>query len=186
MLEQQPPIEFTRHGLGEPGYALWWYWSRIRGDALVPERRAFHPGGIAQFLPIVTLVEREAPLVWRIRLAGTEIERRSGRKLTGVNYIDLVVPELRQREDRRLAGLIDQTCGALGVRENVRTSGSTYIVCTVSLPLRAHDGQIKQVIATNEELARARLPVQVDSLVALRIGWRQFFDIGRGIPEPIP
>jgi hypothetical protein len=168
--------------LGEAGAALWAYWTSLRKEALVPNREAFDPMAIARWLPVVSLLEREGPLTWRIRLVGTEIVRRSG-ELKGRNYVELLVPEQRAREDRRLSVMVLHPCGSHAIRENRRPSSIGYFVRTVALPLWSTDGSRKFVIATNEEISRDRFPVET-GLNEIRIE-RTFLDVGAGLPEPI-
>lgn len=168
--------------LGEAGAALWTYWTSLRGDALVPTRETFNPMAIAKYLPVVSLLEQEAPLTWRIRLVGTEIVRRSG-ELKGRNYIDLLVAEQRAREDRRLATMVTHPCGSHAIRENRRPSALGYFVRTVALPLRSADGTRNFVIATNEQINRERFGVET-GLDEIRIE-RVFLDIGAGLPDEV-
>jgi hypothetical protein len=168
--------------LGEAGKALWSYWTSLRDGALVPAREDFNPMAIARQLPVVSLLELEGPLTWRVRLVGTEIVRRSG-DLKGRNYIDLLVPEQREREDRRLATMVDHPCGSHAIRENRRPSSTGYFVRTVALPLWSKDGTRKFVIATNEEINRERLGRET-GLNEIRIE-RVFLDVGAGLPAPV-
>ena len=171
-----------RESLGEAGSALWTYWASIRGSDAVPTREAFDPMAIAKHLPLVSLIEGEGPLVWRIRLVGTEIVRRSG-DLKGRNYIDLLVSEQREREDRRLWTMVSHPCGSLAIRENRRPSSIGYFVRTVALPLWSKDGQRPFVIATNEEINRDRFAVET-GLHQILIE-RVFLDVGAGVPDPL-
>jgi hypothetical protein len=169
-----------REKLGEPGFALWSYWSSIRAGGLVPYRKDFDPMAIVRQLPIVSLIEREAPMLWPIRLVGTEIVNRSG-ELRGRNFLDLVAPEQRAEQDRRLSSLIEHPCGSISLRTNVRRSGASYLVRTVTLPLRSPDGRTRMLIATNEEIDRDVLAAK-SALGQLRIAERHFIDIGAGKP----
>jgi len=135
---------------------------------------------IVRQLPIVSLIEREAPLLWPIRLVGTGIVNRSG-ELTGRNFLDLLAPAQRAEQDRRLADLLEHPCGSVSLRTNVRRSGTSYVVRTVTLPLRGADGQIRMLIATNEEIDRDVLAPK-SALGELRIARRDFIDIGAGKP----
>lgn len=169
-----------REKLGEPGFALWTYWSSIRAGALVPYRRDFDPMAIVRQLPIISLIERVSALQWPIRLVGTEIVNRSG-ELTGRNLIDLVAPEQRAEQDRLLTDQLEHPCGSVGVRTNVRRSGTGYLVRTVTLPLRRADGKACMLISTNEEVDRDMLAPR-SALGQMRIAERRFIDIGAGKP----
>lgn len=169
-----------REKLGEPGFALWSYWSSIRAGSLVPYRKDFDPMAIVRHLPIVSLIERAAPMLWPIRLVGTAIVNRSG-ELTGRNFLELLAPEQRAEQERRLTDLLEHPCGSVGLRTNVRRSGTGYLVRTVTLPLRGSDGKTRMLIATNEEIDRDVLAPK-SALGQLRIAERRFIDIGAGKP----
>jgi hypothetical protein len=172
-----------RETLGEPGFALWSYWSSIRAGGLVPHRKDFDPMAIVRQLPIVSLIERQAPMLWPIRLVGTEIVNRSG-ELTGRNFLDLVTLEQRAEQDRRLADLLEQPCGSISLRTNVRRVGTSYLVRTVTLPLRDADGRVRMLIATNEQIEHDVLAPK-SALGQLRIAERRFLDIGAGTPTSL-
>lgn len=135
---------------------------------------------IAAHLPVVSLIERLAPMHWRIRLVGTAIVNRSG-ELTGHNFIELMLPEQSAEVDRRLNALIEQPCGAFSTRRNIR-SGLDYPVRVLTLPLCAPDGERRLVITTNEELpARNSLPQP--GIDALELTGSRFLDIGARVPD---
>jgi len=165
---------------GAPAAALWAYWSRCRGRQLVPHRRDFDPMAIAPHLPLVSLIEREAPMVWRMRLVGTGIVNRSG-ELTGRNYVDLLLPAQRAALDRRLHALLQQPCGSFSLRYNHR-GGVRYVVRVLALPLHAADGGLRQLITTNEQLPRPELAA-APGLDALEQTESEFLDIGAGLPD---
>lgn len=168
--------------LGAAGATLWRYWLSLRGSEIVPERRRFDPMAVARILPLVSILEHEAPMVWRVRLTGTEIDRRSGRCVQGANFIDLVDPGLKELLDRRLAQLTAQPCGGVIIRHNARHSGRLYAVRAVLLPLRCADGRIRQVISSNEEIAPCTSPDPSDPFAMLRTLQGGFLDIGAGSP----
>lgn len=168
--------------LGEPGAALWRYWSSLPRDGVVPDRAAFDPMAIARTLPIVSLMEHEGPSTWRVRLAGTSIEARSGRSFTGVNFLDMLAPELRQDVDRRLRRLVEQPCGAVVMRSNLRASGALYAIRTVMLPLHDARRRATLLVATNEQMELASGPRPADKFEALKVFRGQLFDIGAGLP----
>jgi hypothetical protein len=141
--------------------------------------RGFRSYGERPFSPGRQPARAGGALTWRVRLVGTEIVRRSG-DLKGRNYIDLLVPDQREREDRRLATMVTHPCGSHAIRENRRPSAVGYFVRTVALPLWSKDGQRRFVIATNEEINRDRLGVET-GLNEIRIE-RVFLNIGAGLP----
>lgn len=170
----------TPQHFGAPAAALWDYWTRCRGTELVPDRRTFDPMAIAEHLPIVCLLERDAPMQWRLRVVGTGIVNRSG-ELTGRNYMDLLVPEQRLDVDRRLNAQLAQPCGSFSTRRNIR-GGVDYLVRVLALPLRTADGVLRQIVTTNEELRGTR-GIAERGIDALELTGSEFLDIGAGVPD---
>jgi hypothetical protein len=184
MLAQQTTERVSGEEIGESGAALWTYWTSLARPGLVPYRRDFDPMAIKRVLPVVSLMEMEGPDTWRLRLVGTEICRRAGRDLTGLNYLDLLThAPARASQAQRLATMMGHPCGATGDRRNIRSSGLEYRVRILSLPLRDSEGRIRLLVTTNEEIERRHwLGAERDSFEELSPVDSKFVDIGAGTP----
>ena len=69
-------------------------WVRLPKHEYVPYRQSFDPMAIAEILPVITLLHRVGDGEWRFRLVGTEVDRRWGKPLTGLNCIEIAAPEV--------------------------------------------------------------------------------------------
>lgn len=168
-------------GLGTAARALWSYWWSLPREGSVPNRCDFDPMRIAAHLPVVSINEREPSGSWRVRLAGTGIGQRASRELTGADYLDLVEPDARVGENRRLVAMLAQPCGVAGVRRGIRASLLQYWISVLALPLRDSKGGVRFLISTNEDLERRKAP-EDDPLIRMGPIEGQFVDVGAGVP----
>ncbi len=73
------------------------YWDDKRGGRPMPARRDIDPFEIPDLLPHVFLVDVcHDPLVFRFRLAGTEVDRLFGEEITGKTTNEIKTVRLRQ------------------------------------------------------------------------------------------
>lgn len=160
------------------------YWSSLPMQDCVPARADFDPLQVREALPVVALIERRAPDIWLIRLAGTELGRRLGREVTGLNFIDLVAPPERKRSIAIVTNVCDWPCASLAVRQTVMQSGLSRQIETLALPLRAADGEVRLVISINDATEAPRLPTPDDAMNSI-VGYssQRFIDIGAGVPD---
>lgn len=173
--------EPTASEIGEIGLGLWRYWRGLPREGCVPYRRDFDPMAIPRLLPWVSITERPGPGQWRMRLIGTGIRQRAGREQTGGNFLDLVEPERRDLEDRRLALVLTHPCGSTTVRRARRASGLVRLDRTLALPLRDNQGEVRLLVATTEylESADATPDGQQSGIHVLE---RRYLDLGAGVP----
>lgn len=181
--------------LGEAGSALLAEWLSLPKRDFVPDRSAFDPFRIARFLPVLSVIEDRGVDNWRIRLAGTEIDRRNGQYLTGRDYRDFLHPDVLPMYNAIFRAVTTLPCGSHEIRRISLSSGRTSLVEVVRLPLRAADGRVRLIVSSNEEVGPPSLAEtqmtsrlqrgEVDSTVAV-ISPRdhEFIDVGRGTPPP--
>ena len=157
-------------------------WLRLERRDCVPDRGLFNPMSVARILPVVSLVERIDDDEWRLRLVGTEIERRWGRTLTGCNYLDLVSSEAAPMMLEEFRQVIRQPCGSWSLRKLQLRSGATLTVETLRLPLRGADGSVNLILGCSGEISRAYHTAADNPRAIATIANRHFFDIGAGVP----
>ncbi len=80
------------------------YWNALRGARLVPGRLEIDPRGIEGALANAFVVERIAPGVARLRLAGSHVTDLMGMDVRGMPLCALIAPEHRAR----FAGYLDE------------------------------------------------------------------------------
>jgi hypothetical protein len=161
------------------------YWRSLPARDFVPERHSFDPMAITGILPMISMLQRLGDDEWRFRLAGTEIERRWQRILTGANYleIDIVSSAAADGMRREFQGVVGRPCGSWSQRYVRFQSGRAAVIETLRLPLRAADGGISLIVGCSEEFGD-RTPPQVDApCEIIRIAEQHFFDIGAGRPD---
>lgn len=180
----RPPTDAPPLGIGAAGLALWAYWHQLPRQDLVPDRRDFDPMALRPHLPMTGMLEHEAPGVWRMRVIGTEINRRAGRPMTGGNYLDHLPEHQRAAEDRRLAAALAQPCGLLGVRDVVHASRLVYRSHILRLPLRDNAGRLRLLIAVSEEAAHSSAQAPAGT-PPVSIVDNRFIDLGAGVPAEV-
>jgi hypothetical protein len=176
---------------GSVAGVLWAAWSGLPKRDLVPDRADFNPMAIGPVLPVVSLIETENGSDWRIRLTGTEIDRRNGFSLTGREYLSLMSDEARLFYAGVFGEIVGRPCASWEIRQIVRASGGVATIEVLRVPLRAADGEVRLILSTNEEITPTRclpgsdklaLPDSVQSVLLPR--QHTFIDLGAGVPSP--
>ncbi|MFN3642257.1 MAG: PAS domain-containing protein [Gemmobacter sp.] len=72
------------------------YWAALRVGGAIPPRSAIEPRGIAGLLDRTVLIERIAPCIARIRLAGMALVDLMGMDLRGMPVSALIAPDARE------------------------------------------------------------------------------------------
>ena len=172
-------------GVGPVARELLAYWSTLPRREFVPERRHFDPMAIVRILPVITLLERVADDDWRFRVAGTEIERRWERNLTGVPYlgIDILSPRASAAMRHEFNRVVDFPCGSWSRRAVRLQSGRGALVETLRLPLRAGDGSLSLIVSCSAESGDPIEPQADAPQEIIHITAHRFFDIGAGSPD---
>lgn len=160
--------------------AAWSALPRIDG---VPLRSDFDPMSLRRILPVVSLLQRVAQDEWRLRLAGTEIERRWGRTLTGINYTDIMTPKAAASTLCEFEAVCARPCGSWSMRHLELSSGRQVDAETLRLPLRASDGSVTLILSCSGELSGRFLHEPDQWREVITVMEQQFLDIGAGTPE---
>jgi hypothetical protein len=126
---------------------------------------------------------RTAPDEWRVRLAGTELERRWGCGLTGLSYAEVLSSQAFEVTHREFDAICRQPCGSWSLRHLELRSGRRLQTETLRLPLRDKSGDITLIVSCSGELnpGLTSEPDQLREIVTMFE--QQFFDLGAGIPD---
>lgn len=89
------------------------YWQALRGDRLMPTRAEVDPRGIKGALPNCFILERIAPGIGRIRLAGQRLDDLMGMEVRGTPFTTLFTPQYR----KMIEELSEEVCAAPGVAQ---------------------------------------------------------------------
>jgi hypothetical protein len=158
-------------------------WSALPRHDGVPVRADFDPMAVPHILPVVSLIERVEEGEWRMRLAGTEIERRWGRTLTGLSYTDIMAAAAAASTLCEFEAICRRPCGSWSMRHLELSSGRRIDVETLRLPLRAADGSVSLILSCSGELSGRFLHEPDRCREILTVVEQEFLDIGAGIPE---
>lgn len=82
------------------------YWHALRGTRLAPVRSEVDPRGIARALERAFILEKVAPGVGRLRIAGTHLADLLGMEVRGMPLSAFIIPDARPH----LASAIDMVC----------------------------------------------------------------------------
>ena len=73
------------------------YWEALRGERLMPKRAEINPRGIEQALEYAFIVERIAPGIARLRIAGSHLSDLMGMEVRGMPLTSLFAPGVRRQ-----------------------------------------------------------------------------------------
>jgi hypothetical protein len=171
--------------LGPVARELLEYWTRLPKHGCVPHRRDFDPMAIVRILPVVSLIQRTTEGAWQFRIAGTEIERRWERKLTGQKYleIDIVSRQAAETMRREFEFITTWPCASWSLRRVELRSGRRAVIETLRVPLRAADDRISQILSCSGELDDRSIRAPDGAREIIMITEQEFLDIGAGCPD---
>lgn len=158
-------------------------WSALPRHDGVPMRSDFDPITVRRILPVISLLQRVAKDEWRLRLTGTEIERRWGRTLTGLSYTDIMTPDAAAATLCEFEAICSRPCGSWSMRHLELSSGRQVDAETLRVPLRAADGSVSLILSCSGELSSRFLHEPDEWREVITVVDQQFFDIGAGTPE---
>lgn len=73
------------------------YWEALRGTRLMPKRSEIDPRGIEQALEFAFIVERIAPGIARLRIAGSHLSDIMGMEVRGMPLTSFITPPFRRQ-----------------------------------------------------------------------------------------
>ncbi|KAA9009189.1 PAS domain-containing protein [Histidinibacterium aquaticum] len=83
------------------------YWTQLRGDRRLPQRRDVDPSKIEGALPWAFMMQRIAPGVGRVRVAGQRLEGILGTDPRGLPLTAFFAPSARETVTEHLTALFD-------------------------------------------------------------------------------
>ena len=162
-------------------FAAWKSW---RGDQILPRRAQVQLTTIARLMPQLVVLEVRGPDRATFRLAGDDIERAFGARLTGRSFIKMAEEAHQARRGELLWRQVSQPCAIIMQQEREYRSGRRDIVEIASAPvLPDTDGMPVQVFAVVSPLSR-HVAAPDNDVIIRNIGRNlRFLDIGAGIPS---
>jgi hypothetical protein len=157
-------------------------WIDLPKHELVPHRHSFDPMAVIPILPVLTILQRGDDQAWRFRLAGSEIDRRWGGKVTGLDFTKLVAPPVVPIMKHEFDEIVRTPCGSWSVAHVEFNSGWQTAIEFLRLPLRAKDGSVSLILGCAAELPSKIIHLPELPLSLRAIVQQKFFDIGGGTP----
>ncbi|WP_299281863.1 PAS domain-containing protein [uncultured Tateyamaria sp.] len=123
------------------------YWEGLRGARLMPKRSEIDPRGIETALEYTFVLERIAPGMARIRIAGSHLSDLMGMEVRGMPLTSLITPPCR----RQINDVIEDVCQRPAVcelRMNAETSATKPHLDArmLLLPLKSDLGDVSRVL----------------------------------------
>lgn len=159
------------------------YWESLPKIDLIPMRSSFDPVDVVPILPGFSVHEFQSSDMILVRLAGTAVVERFGYEPTGGNHLDSINPKRRQSAYHALSNIIRQPCGMVVHVRMFRKSG-VWIDCEVlGLPFRSENGEANVAIYHSNNLSGPTPHSLSDTKIDSMPLWREYLDIGAGVPE---
>ena len=135
------------------------YWEAIRAGRLVPRRSDIDPRGIERALEFAFILERVAPGIARLRIAGSHLSDLMGMEVRGMPLSAFMAPQARNALGEILEEVFDSPAKALVELHAERGIGKPAIEARLLLlPMKSDLGDITRVLgclATSGEIGRA-------------------------------
>lgn len=123
------------------------YWEAIRGNRLIPKRSDIDPRGIEHALEHAFILERIAPGVARIRLAGTHLNEIIGMESRGMPLTAFFTPAARAGFSEMLEEVFQSPAtGSLSLTSAKAIGRPALDARLVLLPLKSDLGDISRVL----------------------------------------
>lgn len=123
------------------------YWEAMRQGASVPRRSDIEPRGIEPLLANAFVIERIAPGLARLRVAGSHLSDLMGMEVRGMPISALISPGSRDALSHHLAQLFDQPATLhLSLASGGRPSAPALSGTMVLLPLENDQGEVSRAL----------------------------------------
>lgn len=157
-------------------------WTAAKGEAAFPARSAIELKSFAKFASQMAIIEpHPTALSLPFRLCGSGFFDIIGFDLTGMDYLDLVNPEIKEGAYRSVMACLRQPCG-LWQRTPAQTDGGAeYFFEYTILPLakNAPDADHIIILVTRETRSGEKPTVK---RIEHSTVW-QWIDLGFGVPD---
>lgn len=153
-------IQETRPDLERPeNRELLGHWEKIRGDAPVPLRAQFNPMDVPRHLPNLIVLEPKVPDNASVRIFGTELARRLGFDLTGIDLFSMYDGQRAREVVDMISHVVEQQAIAVAYSEWTTPSGHTFTTENLWMPLASQEGPVNRVLGSVWEVVEARADV---------------------------
>ncbi|MBT9383789.1 PAS domain-containing protein [Pseudooceanicola sp. CBS1P-1] len=163
------------------------YWEAIRAGRLVPRRSDIDPRGIERALEYAFILERVAPGIARMRIAGSHLSDLMGMEVRGMPLSAFMTATSRNLLGEILEEVFDSPAKAVVELESERAIGKPHIEARmIMLPMKSDLGDITRMLGcfvTTGEIGRTPRRFEItDSHVTPLLG--DFLKPAEPRPEP--
>lgn len=111
-------------------------WEKSRSCDGIPLRKDITLQLFAKFIPNMMVLEHAGPREYRYCQAGEGVKDRLGMKGTGLNFFDLLHPEIIPLSEQWWGGLLQQPCGGIVTYSIEYPEGMLRHAASIVLPVR--------------------------------------------------
>lgn len=147
----QNVVEMTKYQT-ETGFApiaqIEAYWDALRGTRLMPNRSEIDPRGIEQALEFAFIVERIAPGIARLRIAGSHLSDLMGMEVRGMPLTSFISPSYRRQLSSSLEEVFETPamCDLHLTSEADRSGRGKLDARMILMPLKSDLGDVSRIL----------------------------------------
>lgn len=143
-------VNMTQH-VSENGFAplaqVEAYWEALRGTRLMPKRSEIDPRGIEQALEYSFIVERIAPGIARMRIAGSHLSDLMGMEVRGMPLTAFIAPGSRRQVSDTLEEVFETPATCTLELRSPKASGTPPLDARLLLmPLKSDLGDVSRLL----------------------------------------
>lgn len=122
------------------------YWDALRGDSLLPKRSQIDPRGIEAALEYAFIIERIAPGVARLRIAGSHLSDLMGMEVRGMPITAFLGIPSRRRFSDMMEEVFETPATATLDLSHVGEFGTSMSARMLLLPLKSDMGDVSRIL----------------------------------------
>lgn len=123
------------------------YWEALRGNRLMPTRAEIDPRGIEQALEFSFIVERVAPGIARLRIAGSHLSDLMGMEVRGMPLTAFFTPGSRRQLSDTLEEVFETPAACTVTLHSGKSAGAAALDARLLLlPLKSDLGDVSRIL----------------------------------------
>ncbi|MEM1074723.1 MAG: PAS domain-containing protein [Pseudomonadota bacterium] len=123
------------------------YWEALRGGRLMPTRSEIDPRGIERALEYAFIVERIAPGIARLRIAGSHLSDLMGMEVRGMPLTAFITPSSRRQLSDTLEEVFETPASCTLSLHSEGVAGSSALEARmVLMPLKSDLGDVSRLL----------------------------------------
>lgn len=123
------------------------YWEALRGGRIMPNRSEIDPRGIEQALEYSFIVERIAPGIARLRIAGSHLSDLMGMEVRGMPLTAFITPASRRQVSDTLEEVFETPATCVMTLHSGKAAGAPPLDARILLmPLKSDLGDVSRLL----------------------------------------